>query len=424
MLLLLAGLAAQALTGQQVVDIINAQARDKITDPGAVRYVAVNLDNDTALEVVARVQGAVHLRQFFVLDPLGGNRYRLIAERAWNVVRWNLSVPEEVAGTRLFTVVERTGGTGLDSEIAHLWYVSRGAFVEAWQGVLSEYRGQFQQVQRILGGFRIDPGQRQLRYWHTVDRLDLETAVSIHNSATTTSTLYVFDGTRFVTPGASAEATLEAFLQARIAQNPAAALRLSTPTLQAPEGILLGPANPHYQSYRIEQLITGDGAGQAQVVLLLGNAQSLVRLQREAITLEEADHAWRVHSLRVLETIDAGALTVPGADAASLAQLRGFLDARVRRDIDAVFPFLAPALRQRLDDEAFRLLLIGISNPHLATYDILRADAHDNAVSYQILLHEATTSDGLVATRPERITLEQIDGQYLVTVIDADVPER
>lgn len=125
--------AATKINEQQVREWINAKAQEKAS-PESFSFQQVNLDEDENLEIISKQNDAVHIGSFYVLDRQTDDRYSLIAEKSWNVPRfqperwditryeddseWNTRPAKElglVAGKRLFETVNHTGGTGIDT---------------------------------------------------------------------------------------------------------------------------------------------------------------------------------------------------------------------------------------------------------------------------------------------------------------------
>lgn len=104
----------------------------------ALSYTEVQLDMDNDLEIIAGIDGGAHLGQFFIFDRSSEGSYRMITEKDWKVEQLHPGLMKDVELTMLFETVEHTGGTGIDVQIAHLWYLKDGEFKEAWEGRLKE----------------------------------------------------------------------------------------------------------------------------------------------------------------------------------------------------------------------------------------------------------------------------------------------
>jgi hypothetical protein len=208
-------------TKEQVLNSINAQAKQKVTEVHSFSFLPVNLDDDAEQEIVAKSNGAVHLGSFYVLDKQK-DAYVLLAERPWNVPRfqldrWDITRSDasvlnskdpaelgKVAGHRLFEVIDRTGGSGMDSYQAHLWYLDQGQFHEAWTGTLQEHTsGPDGEIMLKTGSYQIvDNGSASLLYfWETTRHLDGVT-LKPKGSTQTTTQIFHFDKDRFVLPTA------------------------------------------------------------------------------------------------------------------------------------------------------------------------------------------------------------------------------
>jgi len=184
---------------EQVIEWIAEQGRENDYFWDGLWYEEADLDGDADLEVVAGIDGAVHLGQFFIFDRAQDGRYKLVKEEGWKVERVRLDDPIEMDGKKLFQIVKRTGGTGLDIYIAHLFYMENGNVVDAWEGILREIQMASEPKNYTLkvGNYQIDPGTRSLYAWESVYRLD-ETGTRTIGDPATVVKKYRFDGTRFV----------------------------------------------------------------------------------------------------------------------------------------------------------------------------------------------------------------------------------
>jgi len=184
---------------EQVIAWISEQGGETDYFWDGLWYEEADLDGDVDLEVVAGIDGAVHLGQFFIFDRAQDGRYKLVKEEGWKVERVRLDDPIEMDGKKLFQIVKRTGGTGLDIYIAHLFYMENGNVVDAWEGILREIQMASEPKNYTLkvGNYQIDPGTRSLYAWESVYRLD-ETGTRTIGDPATVVKKYRFDGTRFV----------------------------------------------------------------------------------------------------------------------------------------------------------------------------------------------------------------------------------
>jgi hypothetical protein len=164
-------------------------------------FELANVDQDVEPEVLARIDGGVHLGVFFLFDKQPDSSYKLIFERPWHVYSWNLT-PIEVDGPdgpiQLYQIFSRTGGTGVDVKEAHLMYMSdSGVWIEAWSGTL-KIRSVFQDnVHHVMGSYQLNDDNGQLLYWQTVTDVNLTSNEQIGDSLTTTK-LFEMDQGLFV----------------------------------------------------------------------------------------------------------------------------------------------------------------------------------------------------------------------------------
>ncbi|USG64919.1 hypothetical protein NDK47_22785 [Brevibacillus ruminantium] len=217
---------------RQIQSWINAVATTKVTDEllKDLRFTWVQLDDDPELELVAKVNSSVHIGYFYILDRRPDGKYALVTEQPWNAPHlqldrwdymrfdppeWSTVPPEDVGkvgGKRLFETLDRGGGTGISSNVAHLWYVENGKFVEAWKGTLLE-------TASIPGGKMTQTiGQYQivqtgpvplLYYWKTTRELDPETGKPVSSLQTEVHT-FTFDKGTFSPASSSASGSSSA----------------------------------------------------------------------------------------------------------------------------------------------------------------------------------------------------------------------
>ncbi|WP_274364028.1 stalk domain-containing protein [Paenibacillus thermotolerans] len=156
-----------------------------------------NVDADPELEVLARIDGGVHLGNFFLFDKRPDGTYKLIFERPWHVESWiaeNLS-PE--GAHSLYKIVTRTGGTGMDVREARLMYMNDGVWTEAWTGKLKD-RTVFQDnYHLVIGSYQLNDDNSQLYYWQTVTDASAETGKPTGEPKTTLKVFEWAEG-RFV----------------------------------------------------------------------------------------------------------------------------------------------------------------------------------------------------------------------------------
>lgn len=188
---------------QEVASWIKEQGKDNEDSYylEGLSYELVNIDSDSDLEIMAKIDGAVHLGQFFIFDKDSAGKYQLIAEQDWKVENWDVDNPIEMEGKKIFKLVTRTGGTGLDIFNVHLWYLEQGKFIEAWQGILLERSVMAalipESYYKKVGSYQVDVEGKQLYAWETTHQLE-EDGVTPIGEITTTTTLYRFNGTGFI----------------------------------------------------------------------------------------------------------------------------------------------------------------------------------------------------------------------------------
>ncbi|RKD25854.1 hypothetical protein BEP19_02675 [Ammoniphilus oxalaticus] len=149
--------------------------------------------------VFAKIDGAVHLGNFFVFHEQANDSYQLIYEQPWRVESWgikNFSV--DGVEIPMYKLTTRSGGTGVDVREAHLMFMNeRGQWIESWSGTLKD-RSIFQNKQHlIMGGYQLNDDQGQLYYWQTEKTISLENNKQIGEARTTTN-VYEFKQGRFV----------------------------------------------------------------------------------------------------------------------------------------------------------------------------------------------------------------------------------
>ncbi len=166
-------------------------------------YEAANLDDDADREILARIDGGVHLGQFFIFDEGSDGEYKLIAEKDWKVEEWDLNHPADIDGNMVFRLITRSGGTGADIYTTHLCYLHQNHFTEAWQGTMLERsvfgRAYFEKV----CGYQIDlySDNKRLYAWETTLGYQLEDDRVTPSGDIKTETftrVYIFNGTEFI----------------------------------------------------------------------------------------------------------------------------------------------------------------------------------------------------------------------------------
>lgn len=189
---------------QQVVTLLQEQGKNNDYYLEGLSFELVNLDDDDDLEIVAQIDGAVHLGEFFIFKKDSHGNYKLITEQGWKVERCNFKTPLEIEGKKLYEIITRTGGTGLDVFNVHLIYLEQENFVEAWQGTLFERDAGLPEASyKRMGSYQFDAEGKRLYVWETTHQLedDFETP---QGEFKTTTTVYVFDGQKFIPEETSA----------------------------------------------------------------------------------------------------------------------------------------------------------------------------------------------------------------------------
>ncbi|UFJ39813.1 hypothetical protein LOK74_17415 [Brevibacillus humidisoli] len=427
------GSKQQLPSQDQIKAVINASAEEPVDDSAELFMRVANLDDDPEPEIAAYTNDAVHLGMFYLLDRQG-DAYNLIAEKAWNVPHfapkrwyfsrfdareWNSKEPMEVgkvAGKRLFEVINRTGGTGMDTYEVHLCYLENGTLHEAWSGILKErvsLPGGGTHLQ--FGNYQVveDEGDPVLLVWETKGQAPDGEELDQLLQAETRMQQYTFDGSQFVPADHSPYTAANRFLEARLKRNPVQLMRTSSEALVESSPWLIGQANPHLLRYVIEEAQPeGDGV-RYRVLLFYGNHQTTLAVESEQLLVEQVESEWRVTEITRLAQQQLGQLELPEADEASLAVVRAFLDARMKRDREEIEQLLSPAMQTKAQENGY-ISLIGTSNPHPESYDLLSVEKQQKTVIYHVRMYEAVTDMGITHSHDEQVSLEKIDGRYQV----------
>lgn len=185
-----------ALSLEQVKDLIRKQGVDGEDDWNGLSYREVDLDGDNEPEVVAAIDGGVHIGVFYIFAKTSSGNYQLLAEKSWRIVSLDFGAPVEVGEKQLFEVVEMTGGSGISVQIAHLLDIQNGELVEAWQGTLKEMNAMFDDSYYVIAGsFQV---VNDILYaWETRSELE-DDGVTIIGKPITTVEMYTFNGIHFV----------------------------------------------------------------------------------------------------------------------------------------------------------------------------------------------------------------------------------
>jgi hypothetical protein len=181
-----------------IMNLIKQQGAESNYYFDGLSYELINVDSDEDLEIIAKIDGAVHIGNFFLCDKSTQGNYSLVAERNWKVE--NVSVADQLDykyGIKLNVLAERGGGSGLDVYTAHLWYLKDGKFVEAWKWILKE-RSVFQyDLYLSVGGYRYAEEFSKLFAWSS-DYLTNVNTNTLVRRPTTTISVYKFDGNKFI----------------------------------------------------------------------------------------------------------------------------------------------------------------------------------------------------------------------------------
>ncbi len=138
-------------------------------------FEEVNIDEDIEPEVLARIDGGVHLGDFFIFDKQADGSYQLIFEQPWQVESWSMERFRAEGMNPIFNIVTRTGGTGIDVIESHLMYMDdAGVWTEAWKGTLKD-RSAFQdKYHLVIGSYQFNDDHGELFYWQTEMDASLE----------------------------------------------------------------------------------------------------------------------------------------------------------------------------------------------------------------------------------------------------------
>lgn len=186
-----------SITKDQVSQWITTQGKEKEYFLEGLSHEMINLDADNDLEVIAKIDGTVHLGNFFLFDKTKDEDYKLIGEKAWKIENSKMNSPFIINGKKIFEIVERTGGTGLDVYIAHLWYLEEDKMVEAWQGQIKELNAmKMGNYSLNIGSYQILNDTNILYYWESKYKLGADAATTLGEPVTTVKK-FTFDGNVF-----------------------------------------------------------------------------------------------------------------------------------------------------------------------------------------------------------------------------------
>jgi len=176
------------LTKDEVVAWIQAQGKEDEYYFEELLFEENNIDRDLDLEVLAKIDGGVHLGHFFVFDVQLDGSYKLIYEQPWHVELWDIEfLFDNDDISPLYNIVTRAGGSGIDVREVHLMYMSHnGEWTEAWKGMLKE-RTAFENKNFIkMGSYQFNDDNDDLFYWQT----DMVTAIEDNKQIGELTTLF------------------------------------------------------------------------------------------------------------------------------------------------------------------------------------------------------------------------------------------
>lgn len=181
----------KGLTKKEVASWIYAQSTTQsLTSDNEefLSFAEINLDQDEEPEIYAYTDNGVHLGDFYVFDRKADGKYKLVTEQPWHVDNWSAKpLYYTDQSERVFEVVTRTGGSGMDVYESHLVYLTAGGeWKEAWTATLKE-RSSFQNTTYLkLGGYGLNEETGQLLYWQTEQKTDEESGAELMSPVTTT----------------------------------------------------------------------------------------------------------------------------------------------------------------------------------------------------------------------------------------------
>lgn len=197
---------AQSISKDEITALIRTQGKRDSYYLEELTYELVDLDDNNELEIVARSVGGVHLGSFFVFAKDSKGDYQLVTEQDWKVEQWGFAETIEPEGIKLFRLVTRTGGTGISVLNVHLCYLNQGRFIEAWQGTMLEYSSFQDSYFKKVGGYQVDTHceSKRIYAWETTQDYQIDHEpyrITPKSEMKTNTTVYLFDGVRFVNPG-------------------------------------------------------------------------------------------------------------------------------------------------------------------------------------------------------------------------------
>lgn len=185
------------ISKEQVIKWINEQSKYKLTYHDEFVYELINLDNDLDLEIVAKNIIGVNLGNFYIFDFDKSGRYKLIGEENWHVLSWDFSSPIIIDNKKIYEVIDKSGGSGIDITTANLWYIEDGKFIKTWYTIL-KHRTIFKDDYFLkIGSYQFNSENNLIYAWLNSYIYELD-GVTLKEKKRTDSKVFKFDGSKFV----------------------------------------------------------------------------------------------------------------------------------------------------------------------------------------------------------------------------------
>jgi len=155
----------QGISKNDVITWINEQSSNKPENFDEFEYKVIDIDNDSNLEIIAQNSRGVHLGTFYIFDNDKNGNYKLIAEKNWNISSWDFYNPIIIDNKKIYKVVDRSGGTGIDTYTVYLWYLENGKFIEAWNGLVKSRSVFADDYQLRIGSYQFNDENNLLYTW-------------------------------------------------------------------------------------------------------------------------------------------------------------------------------------------------------------------------------------------------------------------
>ncbi|MBU3188370.1 hypothetical protein K9O30_03215 [Clostridium bowmanii] len=183
---------------EEVIKLIKTQGTKNPYYFQGLSYKVANIDKDDDFEIVAKIDGGVHVGYFFIFDKNSQGKYSLVAEKDWKVEKWDLEYWHDLnGGNKAYEMTTRAGGSGMDIFYGHVWYLKDSKFVEAWIGTLKE-RTAFQDILGLkIGGYQINSDDLRLYAWTTKYATKISTNKPLAKPTTIVS-IFKFNGVKYV----------------------------------------------------------------------------------------------------------------------------------------------------------------------------------------------------------------------------------